>query len=100
VSTGAHDQAGELDQLASDFGALDFFCINDTTDDAHPDDPRLLQVQSVLQAMLPQASGFEQAGGRASDPSEEQAGQAAEIHQGAQAPAAHQSPVSGARRRA
>lgn len=100
VSTGDADQQAQLQALAAEFGALDFFCINDTTDDAHPDDPRLLQVQSVLQAMLPQASGFEQAGGSASDPSEEQAGQAAEIHQGAQAPAAHQSPVSGARRRA
>ncbi|PUE41248.1 Stealth CR1 domain-containing protein [Limnohabitans sp. Bal53] len=100
VSTGDADQQAQLQALAAEFGALDFFCINDTTDDAHPDDPRLRQVQSVLQAMLPMASGFEQWGGGASCQGDERAGQSAEIHQGAQAPAAHQSPVSGSRRRA
>lgn len=60
VSTGDADQQVQLQALAAEFGALDFFCINDTTDDAHPDDPRLLKVQSVLQAMLPLASTFEQ----------------------------------------
>jgi hypothetical protein len=59
VSTGDADQQAQLQALAAEFGALDFFCINDTTDDAQLDDPRLLQVQSVLQAMLPQASIFE-----------------------------------------
>jgi hypothetical protein len=64
VSTGDADQQAQLQALAAEFGALDFFCINDTTDDAHLDDPRLRQVQSVLQAMLPQASGFEQSAGQ------------------------------------
>ena len=100
VSTGDADQQAQLQALAAEFGALDFFCINDTTDDAQLDDPRLQQVQSVLQAMLPQASGFEQLGSGASVSHEALAGQSAEIHQGAQAPAAHQSPVSGSRRRA
>ena len=59
VSTGAHDQAGELEQLAEDFGALAFFCINDTTDDAHAEDPRLKKVQTMLQSMLPLPSQFE-----------------------------------------
>lgn len=101
VSTGDANQQTQLQALAAEFGALDFFCINDTTDDAQPDDPRLLQVQSVLQAMLSQASVFERKGS-------ESAGQravadkadATEIHQGAQASAAHQNPVSGTRRRA
>jgi hypothetical protein len=87
--------------LAAEFGALDFFCINDTTDDAQHDDPRLRHVQSVLQTMLPKASAFEQAAqhdGAMSTGLAEAA--AAEIQQGAQALAAHQSPVSGARRRA
>ena len=61
VSTGAYDQAGELEQLVSDFGALDFFCINDTTDDAHAEDPRLKKVQAMLQSMLPLPSQFERA---------------------------------------
>ncbi len=105
VSTGDADQEAQLHALAAEFGALDFFCINDTTDDAQPEDPRLQQVQSVLQAILPQASDFEQAGGSdsnssESDPSEGLAAPSAEIHQGAQAPAPHQSPVSGSRRRA
>jgi hypothetical protein len=100
VSTGDADQQAQLQCLLAEFGALDFFCINDTTDDAHPEDPRLLQVQTVLQAMLPQASGFEQSGSGATDNHEELAGQSAEIHQGVQAPAAHQSPVSVTRRRA
>jgi hypothetical protein len=59
VSTGAHDQGAELQRLMSNFGALDFFCINDTTDDAHPDDPRLKNVQRALKRILPHASGFE-----------------------------------------
>jgi hypothetical protein len=99
VSTGDADQEAQLQALAAEFGALDFFCINDTTDDAQHDDPRLLNVQTVLQAVLPHASAFEQAAREAvgAGVAEEAA---AEIHQGAQAPAAHQSPVSGARRRA
>ena len=101
VSTGDADQQAQLQALAAEFGALDFFCINDTTDDAHPDDPRLLQVQSVLQAMLPQVSGFEQTPRQAlGQPGHRAGGDAAEIHQGAQTPAPHQSPVSCARRRA
>jgi hypothetical protein len=99
VSTGDADQQVQLQALAAEFGALDFFCINDTTDDAHPQDPRLRQVQSVLQAMLPEASGFEQAQGVGVSGSAVLT-EAAEIHQGAQAAAAHQSPVSGSRRRA
>jgi hypothetical protein len=99
VSTGDADQQTQLQALAAEFGALDFFCINDTTDDAHPQDPRLRQVQSVLQGMLPQASGFEQGQGVGVSGSAVLA-EAAEIHQGAQAAAVHQSPVSGSRRRA
>jgi hypothetical protein len=100
VSTGDADQQAQLYAMAAQFGSLDFFCINDTTDDAPPQDPRLRQVQSVLHAMLPQASGFEQSGIDVSDTHKELAGQSAEIHQGAQARAAHQSQVSGSRRRA
>jgi len=112
VSTGDANQQAQLQALAAELGALDFFCINDTTDDAHPDDPRLLEVQSVLQAMLPQASVFEQSRSRpfgraqgariASAGAKSSASKSAQIHQKSQVPADHQSPVSGtgSRRRA
>ncbi len=101
VSTGDTDQQTQLQALTAEFGALDFFCINDTTDDAHPDDPRLRQVQSVLEALLPQASLFERSVGESGDVGVSQPeGVAAEIHQGVHAPAAHQSAVSGSRLRA
>ena len=101
VSTGDADQQTQLQALTAEFGALDFFCINDTTDDAHPEDPRLRQVQSVLQALLPQASLFERSVGESGDVGVSRPeGAAAEIRQGADAAAAHQSPVSGSRQRA
>ena len=59
VSTGEGDQNAQLQALAAEVGALDFFCINDTTDDAQGDDPRLQNVLSVLQSVLPMPSGFE-----------------------------------------
>jgi len=59
VSTGEADQNAQLQALAVEFGALDFFCINDTTDDAQTHDPRLQNVLTVLQAVLPKPSAFE-----------------------------------------
>jgi hypothetical protein len=59
VSTGEADQNAQLQALQAEFGTLDFFCINDTTDDAHTHDPRLQNVLAVLQGMLPVPSGFE-----------------------------------------
>jgi hypothetical protein len=60
LATGDADPSGPLAELAAANGALDFFCINDTTDDAHGHDPRLSQVQAALQRMFPLASPFEQ----------------------------------------
>ncbi len=60
VSTGDSDQASELKLLTEQFGALDFFCINDTTDDAHAEDPRLENVRVSLRKMLFKPSEFEQ----------------------------------------
>jgi hypothetical protein len=40
-------------------GSVDFFCINDTTDNAHANDPRLVQVRQTLQNMFNQSSYFE-----------------------------------------
>ena len=59
VSTGDSDQAAELKLLTEQFGALDFFCINDTTDDAHAEDPRLENVRASLRLMLFKPSEFE-----------------------------------------
>ncbi len=59
ASTGDEGELSELVQLSGSIGALHFFCINDTTDDAHLDDPRLTRVLEVLQQMLPQASRYE-----------------------------------------
>ncbi len=59
VSSGdLHDGCG-LDQVLAQFGALAFFCINDTTDDAHASDPRLGQVRDALARLYPRPSRFE-----------------------------------------
>jgi hypothetical protein len=64
ISTGDTDSVSgpshPLERLSAQFGALDFFCINDTTDDAQPDDVRLTRVRQRLQTLLPFASSFEQ----------------------------------------
>lgn len=59
VSTGdIHNQA-QLDQLTVSLGDLAFFCINDTTDDAQPLDPRLMKVRETLEGMFATPSRFE-----------------------------------------
>jgi hypothetical protein len=59
VSTGETSQASGLSLLAPALGAIDFFCLNDTTDDATPCDPRLTEVRTTLQQMFPDASCYE-----------------------------------------
>jgi hypothetical protein len=59
VSTGAHDADAALQDIAQRFGGIDFFCVNDTTDDADSEDPRLRTARSVLAAMLQTPSSFE-----------------------------------------
>ena len=66
LSTGVGEKGdlGELDEqleaLVAAVGQLDFFCINDTTDDAQAHDPRLGRVREALQSIFPQPSAFEQ----------------------------------------
>lgn len=67
VSTGDGNVQNQLSALSQTFGALAFFCINDTTDNAQDNDPRHQQVREVLQSLLPLASEFER-----SDPDLEQ----------------------------
>ena len=59
VSTGDADKASQLDDLVSSIGEIAFFCVNDTTDDAQPHDPRLAKVRDSLQLMFAQPSSFE-----------------------------------------
>jgi hypothetical protein len=59
LSTGDEQNAAQIDSLVAADGQLDFFCINDTTDDADDQDPRLAAVQTALQTMFPTASRYE-----------------------------------------
>ncbi len=63
IATGDALEAQSLKHLKKQFGCLDFFCINDTTDDAHDGDPRLLQVRQMLTALLPNSAQNEMASG-------------------------------------
>jgi hypothetical protein len=62
VATGDADQSHQLAALLQASGQLAFFCINDTTDDAHGQDPRLAQVRATLESLFPLASPFEKPG--------------------------------------
>ena len=59
VSSGDTSKASQLEALVASAGKLDFFCVNDTTDDAQPHDPRLARVRQALQQMFVQPSRFE-----------------------------------------
>ena len=59
VSTGDAHASAQLTALSQQFGTLDFFCINDTTDDAESHDARLALAKQTLHHLLPHASGFE-----------------------------------------
>ncbi len=59
VRTSDADTTDDLAQLVARNGQLAFFCINDTTDDALPHDPRLARVRAALQQMFPTPSRFE-----------------------------------------
>ncbi len=59
LSTGDVQNAAQLNHFVAAEGLLDFFCINDTTDDANDLDPRLLLVTQALQQMFPTASRYE-----------------------------------------
>lgn len=59
ISTGTSGEVAQLDLLASMLGSIDFFCINDTTDDADSEDPRLQSVRNAMETMFPVASLYE-----------------------------------------
>jgi len=53
LSSGAADAAEQFSELCARFGKLDFFCINDTSDNAAPDAPQLLRIGDTLEQLLP-----------------------------------------------
>ena len=59
LSTGDLQNTAQLNSFLAAEGQLDFFCINDTTDDADSLDHRLAMVQEALQTMFPTASRYE-----------------------------------------
>lgn len=59
VSTGAPDASEVLQDITRRLGEIDFFCVNDTTDNAVSNDPRLRNTRSALEAMFPTPSAFE-----------------------------------------
>ena len=59
IATGQTFETQSFKHLKKLFGSLDFFCINDTTDDAKDGDPRLVQMHRILSALLPDASHCE-----------------------------------------
>lgn len=59
VSSGAPDATAQFDELVARFGQLDFFCINDTSDNAAPGTPQLLRIERILAQLLPRPSRFE-----------------------------------------
>lgn len=59
IATGQNLDSQSLRHLKKLFGSLDFFCINDTTDDAKDGDPRLVQMHQTLSALLPNTSRCE-----------------------------------------
>jgi hypothetical protein len=87
LASGESDPSVSLAELVAVNGQLDFFCINDTTDDAHGLDPRLTQVQAALQRLFPHTSPFEQLPVCAVQLAHQNPFQRA--HQGTQHPRAH-----------
>ena len=65
LSTGDADIGEQLDRLVSAAGGVDFFCVNDTTDDASSHDARLACVRASLQALFDRPSSFERPACRA-----------------------------------
>jgi hypothetical protein len=59
ISTGTDASAAQLDLLSSMLGRIEFFCINDTSDDTESEDPHFEIVRNAMEKMFPIASGFE-----------------------------------------
>jgi hypothetical protein len=59
VATGEAPQVSGLDRVIRDFGDLHFFCLNDTLDNAPPEDIRFCHLKETLQGLFGSASRYE-----------------------------------------
>jgi hypothetical protein len=59
LCSGDDDADDQFQQLAASFGRLDFFCINDTSDESSADTPELQRIRISLERLLPAPSRFE-----------------------------------------
>lgn len=59
ISSGAENAELQFETLIAEFGKIPFFCINDTSDDAHNDAPQLRRITHTLGQLLPDPSSFE-----------------------------------------
>lgn len=59
IATGDRNAALQFARLRARFDLLSYFCINDTCDDAQPDDVRLQRIARILPELLPEPSRFE-----------------------------------------
>lgn len=59
IETGRADTPLGFARLRARFGSVPYFCINDTCDDAGPDDARLLYAAQALTELLPAPSRYE-----------------------------------------
>lgn len=60
IETASTNAKKQIDQLIDQFGSLDFFCLNDTTDNASSDNQSLADARNVMQKILPAPSSFEE----------------------------------------
>jgi len=59
IETASPNAKKQIDQLFDQFGSLDFFCLNDTTDNASSDNQSLVDAKNAMQKILPAPSIFE-----------------------------------------
>jgi Stealth protein CR2, conserved region 2/Stealth protein CR1, conserved region 1 len=59
ISAGDSHTSQRLNSIAANLGSLDFFCINDTTDNAGSNDVRLVNIKANLQQLFGRGSKFE-----------------------------------------
>jgi|TARA_B110000116_G_scaffold226161_1_gene206479 hypothetical protein len=60
IETASTNAKKQIDQLIDQFGSLDFFCLNDTTDNASSDNQSLADARNAMQKILPAPSSFEE----------------------------------------
>jgi len=59
IESSSEDLEKKLQRLKLDFGKVQFFCINDTSDNAEPTDIKFQLIKDTLQQLVPKKSKFE-----------------------------------------